>query len=228
MLPQVLLVVAVGSLLQAIEAADCNLSEERQSDFPSGQDISNALIKQDSLNNICSNEWSPLQNLIKTYNEGFVVYNVTRKTTDAAPEDNGCQTGFQNIVDQCIVSSNYWGGTYTFNDFTYAISNAVYPSNGLPSWDAAPSATESTSTDETLATSSVSTTVYPDSTQSSDDGSSSTITPAPGPIISLGDSSPTSTPGQTIVTETNSAGDQIVATVRSMSIICSILSLLTS
>ncbi|KAL8793708.1 MAG: hypothetical protein Q9195_003649 [Heterodermia aff. obscurata] len=134
---RITIILLAGCLIKPLEAADCNLSQQRQSDFPYGQQIASALTKQGALDNVCSDEFESQPNLIKIYNEGSVNYNITRKTTDEDPQDNNCQAGFQDIIDQCIVASSYWGGSYTFNDFTYAISNAVYPSNGLPSWDAA-------------------------------------------------------------------------------------------
>ena len=190
-----------GCLIKSLEAADCNLSQQRQSDFPSGQQIASALTKQGALDNVCSDDFSTQPNLIKIYNEGSVNYNVTRKTTDEDPQDNNCQAGFQDIIDQCIVTSNYWGGTYTFNDFTYAISNAVYPSNGLPSWDVTSSAAQGS-------TSAVS--------------DSATVTPAsataaPGSTQTLNGSPTISVAGETILTEINSAGSQVVATVCSVS-----------
>ena len=205
-----------GCLIQSLEAADCNLSQQRQSDFPSGQQIASALTKQGALENVCSDDFSSQPYLIKIYNEGSLNYNLTRKTTDEKPRDNNCQAGFQDIIDQCIVASSYWGGSYTFNDFTYAISNAVYPSNGLPSWDATPSATSSqragASSTIPLGTSSA----PQDSTSAGLE--SITVAPAstaaaPGPTQTSNESPFSSVSGETILTETNSAGSQVVATV---------------
>lgn len=204
----------VELLVQSIEGADCDLSQQRQSDFPSGQQIANALTKQGASDNVCSDDFTDQQqNLIKIYNEGSVNYNVTRKTTDEAPSDNNCQAGFQNIIDQCIATSNYWGGTYTFNDFTYAISNAVYPSNGLPSWDATPSPTAVLDT-VILTTAAGSTTTASTALASEttilDQGSA---TAAPGSTQTPNGTPVTSVSGETILTETNSAGSPIIATV---------------
>ena len=184
---------ALYLLISPISAADCDLSQQRQSSFPSGQQIANALTKNNALENVCSNDFSSAPYLIKIYNEGSVNYNVTRKSDDEEPGDNNCSAGFQDIIDQCIVTSSYWGGVYTYNDLTYAISNAVYPSNGLPSWDATSSGGGSATP--------TGTTVVPSGT------------PAPGPTKSSGGAPVTSVPGETVVTETNTAGSQIVATV---------------
>lgn len=216
MAPRSRIFLFAGCLIKSLEAADCNLSQQRQSDFPSRQQIASALTKQGALDNVCSDDFSSQQNLIKIYNEGSVNYNLTRKATDEDPRDNNCQAGFQDIIDQCIVTSNYWGGTYTFNDFTYAISNAVYPSNGLPFWDATSSAGGSqfagASTTRPLGTTSAA-----QGSTSAGSGSATvapaSTTAAPGSTQTLNGSPTNSVAGETILTEINSAGSQVVATV---------------
>ena len=209
MLFSITMLVLAGIFVHSVNGADCDLSQQRQSDFPSGQQIANALTKQGALDNVCSDDSADQQqNLIKIYNEGSVNYNVTRKTTDEAPLDNNCLAGFQNIIDQCIANSNYWGGTYTFNDFTYAISNAVYPSNGLPSWDATTSPAPGSGT--AISTAAAGSTTAASETSTLDQGS--TIAP-PGPTQTSNGTPVTSVSGETVLTETNSAGSQIVATV---------------
>ena len=216
MTPRKSIVLFAGCLIRSLEAADCNLSQQRQPNFPSGQQIASALTKQGALDNVCSDDFPSQPNLIKIYNEGSVNYNITRKTTDEYPQDNNCQAGFQDIIDQCIVTSSFWGGSYTFNDFTYAISNAIYPSNGLPSWEATPSATGSqvagASTTIPLGTTSA--------TRTSTSAGFESITVAPGSTAATPGSTQTlngspvsSVSGETIVTETNTAGSQVVATV---------------
>ena len=216
MTPRNSIVLFTGFLFKCLEAADCNLAQQRQSDFPSGEQIASALTKQGALDNVCSDDFSTPPNLIKIYNEGSVNYNVTRKTTDEDPQDNNCEAGFQNIIDQCIVTSSYWGGSYTFNDFTYAISNAVYPSNGLPSWDATSSATGSQFAG-TSATGPLGTTSAPQRSTSAGSESApvapASTTAAPGSTQTLNGSPTNSVAGETILTETNSAASQIVATV---------------
>ena len=215
MTPRNSIVLFAGFLIKALEAADCNLSQQRQSDFPSGQQIASALTKQGALDNVCSDDFSSQPGLIKIYNEGSVNYNVTRKTTDEDPQDNNCQAGFQDIIDQCIVTSSYWGGSYTFNDFTYAISNAIYPSNGLPSWDATPSATSSqvTGASTTILSGTTSTQGSTSAVPESITVAPASTAAAPGSTQTSNGSPVTSVSGETILTETNSAGSQVVATV---------------
>ena len=216
MMPRNTIILFAGCLIRSLEAADCNLSRQRQSDFPSGQQIASALSKQGALDNVCSDEFSSQPNLIKIYNEGSVNYNITRKTTDEFPRDNNCQAGFQDIIDQCIVTSSYWGGSYTFNDFTYAISNAVYPSNGLPPWDATPAATGSQSAGASTTRLPGTTSAAQGSTNTGSDSVTRTLTStaaAPGSTQTLNGSPTNSVAGETVLTETNSAGSQVVATV---------------
>jgi hypothetical protein len=49
-----------------------------------------------------------------------------------------CKEAFQNIIDQCITGSNYWGGEWSSEGFKYTISNSIYdqtPNNPLPPGD---------------------------------------------------------------------------------------------
>ncbi|KAL9579974.1 MAG: hypothetical protein Q9212_004775, partial [Teloschistes hypoglaucus] len=193
-------------------AADCNTAQQRQSGDPSGVQIAHALQKNDALDSVCSNSWSS-SSRSKTYNEGNIIYNVTRSNTNDAPTDNACKPGFQNIISECISGDNYWGGRYTYNAFTYAIYNSIYPSNGLPSYDYTTSGASSVeSTHGTNAQTGngptgipAAGTPNPTHTSSKDGGSSASAG-------SDSSSSVAAIPGETIVTETNSAGSQIVGT----------------
>ena len=186
-------------------AANCDKSQGRQDDLPSGQTIANALTKLNSLDTICSNDWPPKADKIKTYNEGSMIFNVTRSDTTALPADNNCKVGFQNIIDQCITGDDYWGGDYEYDSFTYAIYNSVYPKDGLPPWDESTSSSTGSST-----TSSTS------SSTSSSSSSTNTAGAGAGGSSTAGGSlgAPSSVPGETVVTETNSAGSAVVGTVR--------------
>lgn len=194
-------------------AADCNADQQRQSGDPSGVQIASALQKNNALDNVCSNSWSS-SSRTKTYNEGKLIYNVTRSNTNDAPSDNACKPGFQNIISECISGDNYWGGKYIYNAFTYAIYNSVYPSNGLPSYDYTTSgASNVESTHGTKARTGSGPTGTPaagtpNSTHTSTkDGRSSTS------AGSDSSSSIAAIPGETSVTETNSDGSEIVGTV---------------
>ncbi|KAI4246273.1 MAG: hypothetical protein LQ352_006416, partial [Teloschistes flavicans] len=192
--------------------ADCNTAQQRQSGDPSGVQIANALQKNTALDSVCSNSWSG-SSKTKTYNEGEIIYNVTRSNTDDAPSDNACKPGFQNIISECISGDNYWGGKYIYNAFTYAIYNSVYPSNGLPSYDYTVSGGSTvTSTHGTNAQTGdgptgtpAAGTPNPTHTSTKDEGGSTSAD---------GDTSSTAVAisGETIVTETNSAGSKIVGT----------------
>ncbi|KAL9039686.1 MAG: hypothetical protein Q9214_004778 [Letrouitia sp. 1 TL-2023] len=130
-----------------------------------------------------------------------MIYNVTR--TDPSQGLQNCLDGFQNIIDQCISGGNYWGGTWSLNGFTYAIYNHAYPSNGLgPNDSGGPSSTDD---------SNPSTTGKPGSTTA---GISVTTSSNSDEAINVPPSTAAlSFPGETIVTETNSDGAPITATV---------------
>ncbi|KAL8872122.1 MAG: hypothetical protein Q9174_002196 [Haloplaca sp. 1 TL-2023] len=205
-------------IIHVVFAANCNTDQPRQSDVPSGQQIAAALQKNNALDNVCSNDWpqEPQSQKVKIYNEGSIIYNVTRTNTDDAPPSNNCEEGFQNIISQCIVEASYWGGTYFYNAFTYVIYNSIYPSNGLPSYGHAPSGGVSGEPGGEQATSTL-----------PGDGGSSGSAAFEGPITTF---TPTSTeggpsatpaqpsnipaeiPGATTVTQTNRDGSAVVGT----------------
>ncbi|KAL9584787.1 MAG: hypothetical protein Q9203_004524 [Teloschistes exilis] len=192
--------------------ADCNTDQQRQSGDPSGVQIANTLQKNNALDTVCSNFWSS-SSRSKTYNEGDIIYNVTRSNTNDAPTDNACKPGFQNIISECISGDDYWGGKYIYNAFTYAIYNSIYPSNGLPSYDYTTSGVSTVeSTHRTNGQTGGGPTGtpaagIPDPTHTSmKNGGSS------GSAGTDSSSSVAAIPGGTIVTETNSAGSEIVGT----------------
>ncbi|KAL8689457.1 MAG: hypothetical protein Q9218_004873, partial [Villophora microphyllina] len=194
-------------------AADCDKTQRRQPGDPLGTQIANALQKNNALDSVCSNSWADSPK-IKTYNEGNIIYNVTRSNSNDAPNDNACISGFKDIISQCISSGDYWGGKYIYNAFTYAIYNSVYPSNGLPSYDA------------TSAVGSTAAATHAVNTHTGEGGPTGTPaagTPQPTPTPTKHRSSskgagnePSSTaaviPGQTVITETDSDGSAIVGT----------------
>lgn len=191
----------LSSFIAITQAADCDQNQQRQAGDPSGKDIDTALTKDNQLATVCSGEFPPGNDRIATYNHWSMIYNVTR--TDPNQGLQGCLDGFQNIIDQCISGDNYWGGTWSLNGFTYAIYNQAYPSNGLgPNDSGGPSSTDD---------SNPRTTDEPEST-TADLGVTTTsggdrATDAPPTTAAP------SVPGETIVTETNSDGAPITATV---------------
>lgn len=189
----------LSSLIGITQAADCDQNQKRQTGDPSGNDIGTALTKDNQLSTVCSGDFPPGNDKISTYNHWNMIYNVTR--IDPSQGLQGCLDGFQNIIDQCISGGNYWGGTWSLNGFTYAIYNHAYPSNGLgPNDSGGPSSTDDSNPTTTDEPESITTGIG--ATTSSDRGGDvppSTAAP--------------SIPGETIVTETNSDGAPITATV---------------
>lgn len=185
------------SFIAGTGAADCKYDEKRQAGDPSGDDIASALTKDEQLSSICSGTFPPGNDRIATYNHWSMIYNITRN--DPGQNILGCKEGFQNIIDQCISGGNYWGGIWTLNGFTYSIYNKAYPANGLgPNDRGGPSSNGGVNTVGTTSTRNGNTI----STTNGNDGTTATRTTA-APSI----------PGETIVTEANSDGAPIVATV---------------
>ena len=125
--------VMCAGLLKLTTAADCDLDQTRSPGDPSGQQIATALTKNNVISLVCTGGFPPGNDLIATFNHGFMVYNITRGSANSVLED--CQVGFQEIIDQCIAGGNFWGGTFNFNDKIYTITNQNFPSNGLQAGD---------------------------------------------------------------------------------------------
>lgn len=188
----------LGTFFVGVYSADCNLNQQRRTGDPSGEDISTALEKDNQIVSVCSGDFPSFNDRISTYNHWNMLYNVTRD--DPSQSLQNCQDGFRNIVEQCILSGNYWGGTWSLNGFTYAIFNKVYPSNGLaPTDKGGPSSS---------------------SAKGPTGGPGPTTTEAGHTITTTSNDVDTTTaapiPGQTIVSQTNSDGAPIVATVSSI------------
>lgn len=47
-------------------------------------------------------------------------------------ECRNCEAGFQDIIQQCIVNGNYWGGDWELDGDTYAIYDQSWPDHTLP------------------------------------------------------------------------------------------------
>ena len=115
------------------KAADCNTAQYRRGGDPSGQDISRALLGNNgaTLDNVCSGGFPPGSQTTATFNTGSLIYNVTRSDPNQSLQH--CQGGFNNIIQQCIVNGNYWGGTWTLDGETYTLSDQSWPDHTLPS-----------------------------------------------------------------------------------------------
>ena len=183
----VVAVIGLCTIVRHARAADCNQEQLRNPGDPSGEQIANALTKDNGIESVCQGGFPPTNDLISTFNHGLMIYNVTRGSADSPLDD--CEGGFQNIIDQCISGGDFWGGTFLFNDKIYSIYNLVYPRNGLsPGDDGGPP--------------------FATTTGSSD----SAITPAPVPGVDM--TIPGSIPGETVFSQTNSEGNVVVGTVR--------------
>jgi hypothetical protein len=83
-----------------------------------------------------------------------MIYNVSR--TDNTQSLQYCMTAMGDIINECILGGNFWGGVWTEGDETYDIYNSEFPNNPLLSTD--PGGPQTTTTTTTTASSSSSTT----------------------------------------------------------------------
>ena len=120
---------------QTSVSAICDVSQPRQSQIPTGEDLVQALNVKNS-DNTCNGVFPPGSSTIATYNHWSMIYNITRSDSNAVLTN--CLDDFNDIIDQCMVKNNYWGGKIVDGDgvLTYAIYNSAYPSNGLSPYDA--------------------------------------------------------------------------------------------
>ncbi|KAK3376674.1 hypothetical protein B0T24DRAFT_619309 [Lasiosphaeria ovina] len=111
-------------------AASCLLDQPRRSNEPNGTQIAAALTPDLQPGRVCSG-WriNDIYQLNITYNHWDVLYYVERK--DNTQLLRHCQEAFTNIIDQCVVNGNFWGGTWSLDGEYYKLSNNAYPANGL-------------------------------------------------------------------------------------------------
>lgn len=110
-------------------AATC--SQQRNSnDDPSGQTVASALFY--GIQNVCNNgnpQFPPDSSTISTWNTGSIVWNISRSDNSTSVSD--CNAGFTNIINQCITSGDFWGGTWSLNEATFTITNPDSSTNPL-------------------------------------------------------------------------------------------------
>lgn len=142
-----------------------------------------------------------------------------------------CSEALKNIIDECIVSGNYFGGSWSTWNESYSIYNQQYPENpllpqdqgGLSSTEAASSSTRTASISESLSRSSTASTSVSSSTLSSVQTRTSSFGDASSSQVSSSSESlrgstisHSSNDGETVVTNII-YGSTITATVSSIS-----------
>lgn len=121
----------------SVHCANCNKGQPRKAGDPSGQQISDALLKASNgdniLDTVCGGQFPPTNFHISTWNTASMIYNITRDDDSKPYDGNQCKGAFQNIIDQCITGDNYWGGDWELPGIYYAIYNSQWPAHTLPS-----------------------------------------------------------------------------------------------
>ncbi|KAK6424116.1 hypothetical protein LTR95_016439 [Oleoguttula sp. CCFEE 5521] len=110
-------------------AADC--TQQRRDGDPSGPDISTELKGSGNIHSICNSGFPPGSDLVGTFNLGTIVFKITR--SDASQPLQHCEDAFNQILDQCVDGSDFWGGAWSLDGESYDISDIVYPDHTLPS-----------------------------------------------------------------------------------------------
>ncbi|KAB2572995.1 hypothetical protein DBV05_g8376 [Lasiodiplodia theobromae] len=109
--------------------ATCFTSQERLPGDPCGTDIAAALTSEDRVGCFCAGNWDAgdYQQLERSTNHGSVVYSIER--TDNTVPLKYCEEAFNNIIDECILDGNTWGGVFSFDGEVYNISNTYHHGN---------------------------------------------------------------------------------------------------
>ena len=224
---------ALAAFSEVANAADCLQDQPRNVGDPSGQEISDALTNQDQVHSICTSGFPPGSDTISTFNHGEMIYNITRD--DPSQPLDLCEDGFNDIIQQCILNDNFWGGVWNLNGQTYKVYNQAFPSNPLlPNDPGAPSSSSASPISSiigsgTLTGNTGSTTNGPITTaQSGSTGIDASVTQASGttgaattafsqPLVTepRSSNSPTSIAGETVIITTVSGQTETV-TVRSV------------
>ncbi|KAL9101518.1 MAG: hypothetical protein Q9163_003228 [Psora crenata] len=107
-------------------AADCQTDQPRKEGDPSGQAISDALFGPGdaTLQLTCG------QKNTTTFRVGSLVS--TLKVENAVSGFKHCQDAFHNIVQECVLDGNFWGGRWELDGETYTIFNDGWPKYSLP------------------------------------------------------------------------------------------------
>lgn len=115
----------------------CLDSQPRREGDPTGQQIANALNKNNGWDNVCSGSFPALfgggfSNTV-TYSHGSLMLKITRASTDTSL--SYCKQAFQEIISTCILGGNSWGGSWSGPDPDFSIFNDVWPNNPLAPTD---------------------------------------------------------------------------------------------
>jgi hypothetical protein len=118
----------IGILMASCcHAATCN--EQSISGSPSKEEIADYLTKSLSSGSICSDLWPPTTPLEVTYNANNMFFKRTRTSADILM--TYCNDAYTNIISQCVLQEEKWGGEWVLNGQYYSIRNNVYPANGI-------------------------------------------------------------------------------------------------
>ncbi|KAI1413379.1 hypothetical protein F5Y13DRAFT_189287 [Hypoxylon sp. FL1857] len=107
-------------------AADCDSTQFRSDSKPSGADINAAILNDPHALDICSNGFPPNSTKASSTHGGMVI---TFSRTNAHITPKNCKEAIKDILNQCIVPGEYYGGSWSTREESYSIHNQRYPNN---------------------------------------------------------------------------------------------------
>ena len=113
------------NILGAHALVVCNSRQARGSDNVPGSTFAKDLrnIIAEPLDDICIAGFSPQdKHRFISYESGPLVFTITA-TDDNALLKEGCRTNFDQIIEECIVGKELWGGSDLIDGLLYQIYN---------------------------------------------------------------------------------------------------------
>jgi hypothetical protein len=131
MLPLKTISVLLPFLIKASVAADCY--QPRSSSSPGGTDLANFI--QSNLAAACLAISFNVTGTASTHLDDYYIlsnYTATNEAPIVAPNNfTLCAAALQQIVQQCILDQDSYGGDFVLYEQTYNITNNVFPSNPI-------------------------------------------------------------------------------------------------
>ncbi|PVH97890.1 hypothetical protein DM02DRAFT_64593 [Periconia macrospinosa] len=126
------LVFAVLSGIHGAHAAICNTQQTRSNDIEaSGYQIARQLFRAlDAISDDLCKGQAPYPNGgMRTHQYNSLVFSIYGQ--DASNPAPDCSKPFADIIDQCTVQGNVWGGNTSSQGLLFEIQNGAYPERGL-------------------------------------------------------------------------------------------------
>lgn len=106
-----------------VYAIDCNTDIPLDPNGPSGADIASSIQVGENgpVDDLCMNRFKDIEAGPIIYNAGPLVFSLSR-TEGVLHPTGDCKSSLSNIISQCIVSENVWGGSVETDGLLFEIS----------------------------------------------------------------------------------------------------------